>query len=149
MGSAAEAVVCSVEVEPWGESEVLRRFVGVDTMDHQQWDPVVLRNPNGVKSAGALVMPKPPNRARVHLSEAAARDAKLAGETDVPKLKTVPSEMKKKIVTGRGAKNMTRDQLARAINEKPSVVRDYEEGRAVVDNKIVNKMERALGTKLR
>lgn len=124
-------------------------FVEPKRMEHQQWDQIVLRNPDGVKSAGARFAPKARQNTKPQLSEEAAKAAKLANETDVPKLKTITPEMRRKIVTGRTAKKMTRDQLANAINVKPSVVRDYEEGKAVIDNKVVTKMERALGTRIR
>ena len=36
--------------------------------------------------------------------------------------------------------------ILQKINEKPSVVVDFESGRAVVNHAILGKMERALGT---
>ena len=45
---------------------------------------------------------------------------------------------------------MTQKDLATKINEKPSVVNDYESGKAPNPNQqILAKMERALGVKLR
>ena len=35
------------------------------------------------------------------------------------------------------------------INEKPSVIQDYESGRAIPNPQILAKLERALGVKLR
>ena len=35
--------------------------------------------------------------------------------------------------------------LLQRINEKPQVVNDYEAGRAIPNNQIMNKLERALG----
>ncbi len=39
--------------------------------------------------------------------------------------------------------------LAQAINEKPQIVNEYESGKAVPNNQVLGKMERALGVKLR
>ncbi|KAI5811653.1 multi protein bridging factor 1-domain-containing protein [Peziza echinospora] len=44
---------------------------------------------------------------------------------------------------------MTQKDLATKVNEKPSVINDYESGRAVPDQKVLSKLERALGVKLR
>jgi putative transcription factor len=40
-------------------------------------------------------------------------------------------------------------ELAQKVNEKPSVINDYENGRAVPNQQILGKMERVLGVKLR
>lgn len=44
---------------------------------------------------------------------------------------------------------MTQKELATKANEKPQVVNDYESGRAVPNQTIIGKLERALGVKLR
>ena len=61
----------------------------------------------------------------------------------------VSSELKKLIMQARTAKKMTQAQLAQAINEKPQTVQEYEQGKAIPNNQILGKMERALGVKLR
>jgi putative transcription factor len=35
------------------------------------------------------------------------------------------------------------------INEKPQVIQEYESGKAIPNQQIIRKLERALGTKLR
>eukprot|EP00915_Cephaloidophora_sp_WS-2016_P007026 GHVH01009494.1.p1 GENE.GHVH01009494.1~~GHVH01009494.1.p1 ORF type:complete len:150 (+),score=12.53 GHVH01009494.1:60-509(+) len=40
---------------------------------------------------------------------------------------------------------MTQAQLAQKINEKPTVVQDYENGKAIPNGQVVQKMSRALG----
>lgn len=118
-------------------------------MDHQQWEPVILRNPNGVKSAGTRVTPNTNPKSKHHVSEKAHVERKLDQDTDVPQLKRICPDTRKKIVAARTSKKWNRDQLAKAINEKTNVVKEFEEGNAVLNNSILNKMERALGTKLR
>jgi putative transcription factor len=44
---------------------------------------------------------------------------------------------------------MTQKDLATKVNEKPSVINDYESGKAVPNQQVLAKLERALGVKLR
>ena len=60
----------------------------------------------------------------------------------------VPPSLAKAIMQGRQKKSMTQKQLATAIGQKPIVVTEYENGKAVPNNAVIAKMERALGTKL-
>jgi putative transcription factor len=39
--------------------------------------------------------------------------------------------------------------LEQMINEKPQVIQEYESGKAIPNQQIISKLERALGTKLR
>ena len=48
----------------------------------------------------------------------------------------------------RMAKKMTQKDLATAINEKPQVVAEYENGKAIPNGAIIVKIERKLGCKL-
>mmetsp|Transcript_42066 Transcript_42066/g.51010 ORF Transcript_42066/g.51010 Transcript_42066/m.51010 type:complete len:142 (+) Transcript_42066:124-549(+) len=61
----------------------------------------------------------------------------------------VSTDLKKLIIQGRAGKKMTQAQLAQAINEKPQIVQEYEQGKAIPNNQVLGKMERALGVKLR
>lgn len=49
----------------------------------------------------------------------------------------------------RVSSSLTQKELATRINEKPQVVNDYESGKAVPNQVIISKLERAVGTKLR
>jgi len=55
----------------------------------------------------------------------------------------------KLIQKGRQAKEMTQKDLATKICEKPQVVTEYESGKAVPNQAILGKLERALDMKLR
>lgn len=44
---------------------------------------------------------------------------------------------------------LTQKDVAQKINEKPSVLQDYESGKAIPNPQILGKLERALGVKLR
>lgn len=74
---------------------------------------------------------------------------KLDRETEELKHDRVPLEIGKLIQKGRNDKNMTQKDLATKICEKPQVVNEYESGKAVPNQAILAKMERALEIKLR
>ena len=74
---------------------------------------------------------------------------KIDRETDIVKPKKLDLNVGKAIQQGRQAKNFTQKDLATKINEKPTIVNDYESGRAIPNQQILAKMERALGIKLR
>ena len=57
--------------------------------------------------------------------------------------------LSKQIIKARQEKGWTQKELAQRINEKSTVVSQYESGQAVPNPEIINKLERALGTKLR
>ena len=40
-------------------------------------------------------------------------------------------------------------RILQAVNEKPQIVTEYEQGKAIPNNQILGKLERALGVKLR
>ena len=46
-------------------------------------------------------------------------------------------------------KELSQKDVAQKINEKPSVLQDYESGRAIPNPQILAKLERVLGVKLR
>lgn len=74
---------------------------------------------------------------------------KLDEETENLSHDRVPTELKKAIMHARTEKKLTQSQLAQIINEKPQVIQEYESGKAIPNQQIITKLERALGTKLR
>ncbi len=74
---------------------------------------------------------------------------KLEDEEAGVKLKTVSVDLKNQIQQARQAKGMTQKELAVKINEKQTVVAEYESGKAVIDPKILSKMSKALGVQLK
>lgn len=70
-------------------------------------------------------------------------------DTDDPtKPKTVSKDLAKQIIQARNAKKMTQKQLAQRINEEVSVITKYENGKAIVNHSILQKIRKALGCKL-
>ena len=53
------------------------------------------------------------------------------------------------IGTARGELKLSQKDLAQKVNEKPSVIQDYESGKAIPNPQILGKLERALQVKLR
>jgi len=80
---------------------------------------------------------------------AAKNTAKLDRETEEPAPRICGTQRGRLIQQGRQAKSMNQKELATKINEKPQVVNDYEAGRAIPNNQVMGKLERALGMKLR
>jgi putative transcription factor len=74
--------------------------------------------------------------------------ARKLEESEDLKHSTVPKTLSKAIQQARMAKKMTQKDLATAINEKPQVIAEYENGKAIPNGQIIVKIERKLGCKL-
>ncbi|KAJ2916832.1 hypothetical protein MD484_g3591, partial [Candolleomyces efflorescens] len=86
---------------------------------------------------------------KAHVGTDHQRIAKLDRENEVaPPTKVAPS-VGRAMQTARLEKQLTQKDLAARINEKPSVLQDYESGKAIPNPQILGKLERALGVKLR
>jgi len=78
-----------------------------------------------------------------------ARIAKLDRENEVAPPAKIPPSVGKAIQTARMELQLNQKDLAQKVNEKPSVLQDYEAGKAVPNQVVLAKLERALGVKLR
>ncbi|KAJ7184161.1 multi protein bridging factor 1-domain-containing protein [Mycena filopes] len=77
------------------------------------------------------------------------RIAKLDRENEVaPPAKVAPS-VGRAIQDARMELKLSQKDVAQKINEKPSVLQDYESSKAIPNPQILGKLERALGVKLR
>eukprot|EP00121_Abeoforma_whisleri_P003663 Awhi_evm1s3297 len=106
------------------------------------------KNVNEAKRSGGVDTSKKFN-AGGNKQRAGGSNAALIEDSDELKVKKVNPTASKAIQQARNAKGMTQKDLATKINEKPTVVTDYENGRGIPDQQILGKMERALGVKLR
>ncbi|CCE90469.1 multiprotein-bridging factor 1 TDEL_0B03400 [Torulaspora delbrueckii] len=77
------------------------------------------------------------------------RLTKVDRETDIVKPKKLDSNVGKTISRVRTEKKLSQKDLATKINEKPTVINDYEAARAIPNQQVLGKLERALGVKLR
>eukprot|EP01067_Filipodium_phascolosomae_P005246 Filipodium_phascolosomae@DN3338_c0_g1_i1.p1 len=73
---------------------------------------------------------------------------KLDETTDVLKHDHVTREFRVELQAQRANKGMTQKQLAEAINEKVSVVNEYESGKAIPNGQVIQKLNKALGCTL-
>ena len=72
------------------------------------------------------------------------KNIKLDQSTEVDKHKKISIEQSRLISKTRLEKKMTQAQLANLINEKKEIINKYECGQAIIDNKIINKINKAL-----
>ncbi|XP_022751583.1 multiprotein-bridging factor 1b isoform X1 [Durio zibethinus] len=86
---------------------------------------------------------------RAASSSTSLNTRKLDEETENLSHDRVPTELKKAIMQARMDKKLTQAQLAQLINEKPLIIQEYESGKAIPNQQIIGKLERALGAKLR
>ncbi|KAF5103084.1 hypothetical protein D0Z00_000062 [Geotrichum galactomycetum] len=77
------------------------------------------------------------------------RLAKIDRENEVAPPAKVDVSVGRAIQKGRQEKGLTQKDLAAKVNEKPNVINDYEAGRAVPNQQLLGKIERAIGVKLR
>ncbi|KAI6019623.1 multi protein bridging factor 1-domain-containing protein [Pisolithus orientalis] len=104
------------------------------------------------RRAGAVVATEKKTTAggnKGHTGPDHQRIAKLDRENEVAPPPKVNPTVGKAIQTARMEKSMTQKDLAQKTNEKPSVIQDYESGKAIPNPQILGKLERALGVKLR
>jgi putative transcription factor len=79
---------------------------------------------------------------------ATSMSARKLEESDEMKHDKVDKSLSKAIQQARMAKKMTQKDLATAINEKPQIIGEYENGKAIPNGQIISKIERKLGCKL-
>mmetsp|Transcript_104837 Transcript_104837/g.146148 ORF Transcript_104837/g.146148 Transcript_104837/m.146148 type:complete len:141 (-) Transcript_104837:41-463(-) len=126
----------------------------------QQWSQVVWTKPvpkgkasadvNTARRSGAEVdTDKKFNAGSNKSAHAVCSNAKRLDEnTDTFRHETVTHDFKIALQQARLAKKMTQAQLANSINEKQSVINDYESGKAIPNGAIIAKLNRALGVRL-
>ncbi|KAL8147605.1 multiprotein-bridging factor 1b [Apium graveolens] len=131
----------------------------------QDWAPVTLRKKaptaaarkddkavNAARRSGAEIETVKKSNAGVNRAASSGTSLntrKLDDETDNLTHDRVPTELKKNIMQARMDKKLTQAQLSQLINEKPQIIQEYESGKAIPNQQIISKLERALGVKLR
>ncbi|KAH9829159.1 multi protein bridging factor 1-domain-containing protein [Rhodofomes roseus] len=86
---------------------------------------------------------------KAHVGTDHQRIAKLDRENEVAPPPKVAPTVGKAIQTARMEKQFSQKDLAQKVNEKPSVIQDYESSKAIPNPQILGKLERVLGVKLR
>lgn len=105
---------------------------------------------NAARRAGLVVgTEKKYGTANTKSNPEGQRLTKLDATDDVVAVKKVDVSVGKAIQQARQEKKLTQKELATKVNEKPNVINDYEAGRAIPNQQLLAKLERALGVKLR
>ncbi|XP_072967749.1 multiprotein-bridging factor 1b-like [Typha angustifolia] len=131
----------------------------------QDWEPVVIRKKapnsaakkddkavNAARRSGAEIETVKKSNAgtnRAASSSTSLNTRKLDEDNENLSHERVPSELKKNLMQARLDKKLTQAKLAQLINEKPQIIQEYESGKAIPNQQIITKLERALGVKLR
>ena len=82
-------------------------------------------------------------------TEQADKTKKLDNTTDADKHKKISLEQSKMISKARCDLKLSQADLAKKINLKKEIINDYECGKAIIDNKILCKIERCLKINVR
>jgi len=162
----SECKLCSRNIKT--EQRRYRITVTVTTlaMSNVDWDsktvignkakaPKVTRNAsdlNAARRADAVVatekkMASGSNKARQGTDH--QRIVKLDRENEVAPPAKVASSVGRAMQTARMELKLSQKDVAQKINEKPSVLQDYESSKAIPNPQILAKLERVLGVKLR
>jgi putative transcription factor len=109
----------------------------------QQWTPVVFkkRTADDIPKQ-AVIKPRATKNSNAVVD---VNILKLTEDTEVLKHETVSKSLSQQIVSARVAAKLTQAQLAQKINEVPKVVQEYENGKAIPNNHILQKMSKVLG----
>ena len=108
-------------------------------MECQDWNTVVIR---GKSSPSQLKAPNKPQFEKT-------KEQKLSEETEAGSHKSVSVSIGKTIQQARIARGYkTQKDLAKALNIQPTVINQYECGKAIPDNAIMQKLRRILQVKL-
>jgi putative transcription factor len=122
-------------------------------MNHQDWTPVIFKKkaPKTVKDAKkrGYVTKRVKKQVGNPNTKRNVNSRKIEEETETFKIAKISTTVRKAIQQGRSDKSLTQKELAQKINAKPTVINDYESGRAIPNNYILGKMEKVLGIKLR
>ena len=108
-------------------------------MEHQDWKPVVFKKKIVKKEAVVKT-----SRA----SDETHRNRKLDDETENFHHEKVGLTVRQAIMKARNARRMKQKDLANLLAVKPDVVVSYENGKAIPNQRILQRMERILGMKL-
>ena len=73
---------------------------------------------------------------------------KIEEETEDFNIKKVNRKLSTTIATARTAKGMKQKDLATKINVLPALIQKYENGQAIPEQQVINKLQRVLGIKL-
>ena len=116
---------------------------------HQDWKPVTLhRNYTANEVLKKAQRTGTSTSVDKQTNPGIVNSKKLDNETETFNIVKSGLTMGKQIQQGRTDKKLTQKQLATMLNEKPQVIQQYENGQAIPNPQIINKLQKALGVKL-
>ena len=115
----------------------------------QDWTPVVFhkRTADDVAKVTEVQRKRTTNQSKTAVAD--VDTYKLLKEDEVVKHESVSTELRTSITKAHLAAKLTQAQLAQRINELPKVVQEYENGKAIPNNAILQKMSKVLGVVLK
>ena len=111
--------------------------------DYQDWKPVVLRN----NKAGNQKKDKEITSTTKIIYEGGAKLSSLTDNTDGGSHDTVGKQLGGEIMTARIARKWTQADLAKNISLDVHIIKNYENGTAIRNNAIIQKIQSALRIK--
>ncbi|KAF9585545.1 multiprotein-bridging factor 1 [Lunasporangiospora selenospora] len=128
----------------WDEDIVLRKRSEQTKVSRSSSDI------NAARRAGAVVSTERKVLSNAgHTGTDFRRIAKVAESEEIIAPKAVSMDVGKAIAKARIELKMNQKELGVKVNEKQTVINDYEAGRAVPNQQILGKLERVLAVKLR
>ncbi|OAQ27719.1 endothelial differentiation-related factor 1 [Linnemannia elongata AG-77] len=123
----------------WDDDVILRKNAAIAKASHSETDS----NASAPNSTERMVVRSAP------AGEDVRRIAKVAQSPEIIAPKTVTVDVGKVMAKARIEKKITQKELSAVVHEKPNMINDYEAGRAVPNQQVLGKIERALGVRLR
>ena len=115
------------------------------SLDHQDWQPVVLRKK--LEDKRPAEQRATDGKTVIQYASNHKEFQKLDSEDpDAPKV--IPLSTAKQIQNARCAKGMTQQQLAQQLAVNQNIIRDYEAGKAIPERNLLNKINRILGVRI-
>lgn len=113
----------------------------------QDWEPVVLRGKGAHVNAKKKRDGVTETRGKFDGTKSSAM-RKLDDANEVVKPQRINPKIKERIVQARTANKMSQKDLAQRCQVQPTIIQQYENGKAKADVNVLRKMERALKVKL-
>ncbi len=112
----------------------------------QDWTPVVLSGKKPVLKNGTNNKYNIEERKSDEAKSAASKMYALENSETVT-IQKIPLSISQEISKARIAKNLTQKELAQRLNVQPAIITSYENGKAIPDNQMLQRIARELNTK--
>jgi len=130
----------------WDSKVVIRSRAKVPTVARTQSEINAARRSGAVVSTDKKIVT---GLNKGHVGPDHQRIAKLDRENEVAPPAKIPPSVGKAMQAARQELQLTQKDVAQKVNEKPTVIQEYESGRAIPSPQILGKLERVLKVKLR